>query len=386
VGDEGVRIAGLAAQPLARREGDALVPLVCAGADPLRAQLADFVRAVRGEGRPRVGAPPAGEAPRASARADLRAACARPGPARPPSVQPAGARCTLGGTMPSPRELWMGHVVAQRALRTFVVACEREGIDVLPVKGVLTAHWVGADPAKRPLSDVDVRVRPRDLSRVIALAKAHGWPLVRVSRAYRCANVTVDGVDVDVETSVGPPGLCGLRVEDMIARARRTEGALGFAHLEPEIHDHAMVLAVNAFKDKLALVPEYAMRDVELVVEQPGFDAGLLAERARSTGSVTLLWIVADYMYRNAHREPWHAVALALGAPRRRAFARLLRWLGEREPPGRTVPTSGVLRKGSMALRVLSRLAADDVGDRGAAIARMAWWTLEAARLNRRAT
>ena len=71
---------------------------------------------------------------------------------------------------------------------------------------------------------------------------------MHASKQWGTFETIVDRVLVEVETSVGPPGLCGLAVDTMIAHA--TRGAEG--HLEPELHEHALLLAVNVFKDKLA--------------------------------------------------------------------------------------------------------------------------------------
>lgn len=66
---------------------------------------------------------------------------------------------------------WARHVMHLRAARTFIEACEAEGIPVLPVKGIVTAYTLYEDPAERALRDVDVRIRPQDYVRVGELSR-----------------------------------------------------------------------------------------------------------------------------------------------------------------------------------------------------------------------
>ena len=58
------------------------------------------------------------------------------------------------------------HQHAQVVLEQVLGVCRSNGIDVLPVKGVLTAHLWYADPGERPIQDVDLRVVPGELQRV----------------------------------------------------------------------------------------------------------------------------------------------------------------------------------------------------------------------------
>src|SRR5258708_7564750 len=134
----------------------------------------------------------------------------------------------MSATIPRPElAAWAHHVVHLRAARTFIEACEADGIPVLPVKGIVTAYTLYDDPAERAISDVDVRIRPRDYERVGQLARRRGWRFVEVKRAYKNYVLEVEGVLVDVECHVGPPHVCSLRIEDMLARSTRST-ILGF--------------------------------------------------------------------------------------------------------------------------------------------------------------
>src|SRR5262249_45859142 len=158
------------------------------------------------------------------------------------------------------------------------------------------------------------------------LASVHGWPVVQRSRLYANVVVEVSAIAIDVESTIGPPGLCGLPVEDMLARARSGTLAGGPALL-PELHDHALVLAVNVFKDKLIRAAPWAVADVARIVRTDAFSAPRLAELAGRSGSRTLLWIVADWMAKAHADEVWARVRAACSPVPRPAYARLYRWL-----------------------------------------------------------
>lgn len=269
---------------------------------------------------------------------------------------------------------WTVHLRAVRALRALVLPCAREGIALLPVKGILTGPLLYGDTARRPMRDCDVRLRPRDLERTLRIARREGFALEHRIRAYRSAVVVQGGVQLDLETAVGPPGLCDLRVEEMLLRARPSD-LLGFPHLVPERADHALLLCVNVFKDKLGLAGEDQLEDLRRIVRAPSFggaagnqgafDGAAFVRRVRESGATSLVWIVADYMHTERGDETWGAVARALDVPGSRGrYRRYLAKL-ERGQPRRE------------RLRLLSRLAADRPASRVEAALRMGLWGLE---------
>lgn len=253
-------------------------------------------------------------------------------------------------------------MTSARAARTFIEACESDGIAVLPVKGIVSAFTLYGDCAERPLTDVDVRVVPSDVGRVARLCRERGWRIAQRMRSYANLVALVDGVSVDVESHVGPPGMCNLHVSDMIARARWSD-ALGFRCRVPDFTDHAALLVVNVFKDKLVGAFEWSVRDLEHVATARDFDAATLAARLRESGASTLGRITADWMVRARGAARWGAVRDALGQPRpgyRRAFA----WAVDRRPLG-------------LASRILGRAAADSPRERVRALVWMALWEAE---------
>jgi len=250
------------------------------------------------------------------------------------------------------RDVWIRQTQALSALRALV---EGLGVDsVLPVKGIVTARTLYDDPVERPIADLDVRVRPEDIGRVLAFARAHGHPVRIHTRAYRTVVVEVDGIDVDAESGVGPPGMCGLTVEVMLGRSEVRSDLFGFPCRVPELYDHALVLIVNAFKDKLVLAPAWSVDDLIHLAALPTFDPGRLADRAREVGSTTLAWIVADWLGQT--NATWRAVRdVVAPSPPRPAYVRRFRRIVEGHPT-------------SVAARIATRLAPDGVGPRASAL------------------
>lgn len=251
-------------------------------------------------------------------------------------------------------------MAAVPALRAVVDALG--AANVLPVKGVVTGRTLYADPSERELSDIDVRVRGAgDLERALAYAKRDGHFVRKHSRAYGTVVLEVMGTDVDIETNIGAPGFCSLEVRDMFARATLTDDVFGFPCLVPDVHDHALLLAVNAFKDKLVLTPEWSLEDVVRIAESESFDVTRFVDLAAHVDASELVWIVADWVAPRSR--VWRSIREAIGPePPRRLYARLHRLLVNRSPT-------------SMAMRVLSRLVSDDPRARLVSLAHAVWFS-----------
>jgi hypothetical protein len=253
------------------------------------------------------------------------------------------------------------HEHARLALERVLSDCHEGGIEVLPVKGVLTAYLWYPDVGLRPIRDVDLRVRPEDLDRVQRTGMRAGWRLLGRSWAYGTLAFDVLGFLVEFEAHVGPPGLCGLRVDDMLRRALPRADVFRVQHLQPELHDHALLLCVNAFKDKLIDAPRGAVRDLELVPEQAGFSPQRLVDLARASGTAGIVWIVAAWLSRARGCGAWDAVREGIGsAGPRPLYALLFQRAILRSPPPRPL------------LRVLARIGADRPSERLRALRVMA--------------
>lgn len=266
---------------------------------------------------------------------------------------------------PSPETTaWVQQLLSAEALHAVVDLCASEGIDLLPVKGVITGRLLYDDVSERPLGDIDIRVRTRDLRRLLDAGRRAGWGIIRVQRAYANAVFDVCGRMVDVEATVGPPGLCGLTVDAMIARST-FDASLGFTHRVPELHDHALLLCVNVFKDKLVEAAAHAISDVERIARLPSFEPRRFVALAQASGATTLAWIVADWLARERAAEPWRLVREALPPPPRPRYAALFRrWI-----------EAG--RAGSLRLRLLARVAHDSPARRAEALAALAAMVVE---------
>jgi Uncharacterised nucleotidyltransferase len=247
-----------------------------------------------------------------------------------------------------PRSVWARFILARRALEMVTHGLASHAIDVLAVKGVITSEWLYEDRSERPLSDVDLRIRPRDFEAAGRASRSQGWRIARRLRAYRSLVLDVPGagIAVDVESYVGPPGLCAVSVDRMFERATRAPGGFWI----PDIHDHALLLTVNVFKDKMTHAMPWAIEDVARVIGVDGFDADTFIERIREARVTTLAWLVADWMIRHRNGDPWRDVRsrLARDARRRPAYRFVLRHLQAHDT------------EFPLPLRVLSRLGSDD--------------------------
>jgi hypothetical protein len=276
---------------------------------------------------------------------------------------------TTADQVPSASErvvAWTQQLRHTRAARAVLERLALDGVDALPVKGIVSARTLYGDLADRLLTDVDLRIRRRDFDRVVVLVKRAGWRITQHMRAYRNLVFLVDGVAFDIEAYVALPGMVRLTTEAMIARAQPSF-VLGVPHLLPEFYGHAVLFVMNAFKDKLVHAFAWSVRDLERLPENTQFTASKLAARLRDTGASTVGWVVADWMTRERRVASWGAVRDALGGePPRAAYVANLRRLRELQPHG------------ALTLRVLSRLCADRPLDRVHALARMVWWQGEA--------
>jgi hypothetical protein len=221
--------------------------------------------------------------------------------------------------------------------------------------------------ADRPITDVDIRVRARDLVRLQRVAAAAGWRCLRVGRSYRNIAYDFGALSLDVETCVGPPGLCALEVSTMLDRSERREMAPGLYVSVPEIHDHAVLLTVNVFKDKLVKAFPWAIDDLERIALLPGFHRDRFLERVGQSRITTIAWIVAAWMESARSSAAWGAIRAAIESSGhvRRVYARLFQ---------RQLAT---VDQGAMLLRLLARVGADSPFMQIEALTRAVMWTAE---------
>ena len=97
----------------------------------------------------------------------------------------------LGGAMPAPTLDWLAEQAGRNAdriarmhveLAAILGAAETADVEVMPLKGAVLSTMPGADPARRPMADLDLLVRPGDRRpasrgpRRAGLPARPGWP------------------------------------------------------------------------------------------------------------------------------------------------------------------------------------------------------------------
>jgi hypothetical protein len=224
------------------------------------------------------------------------------------------------------RSTWLSHLVATEVFRSVASTLGAHSIPVLPIKGLLTAHLLYDDISQRPIRDIDIRLRRRDFERAERLGRNQGWHAEDVALLGQVL-WRVDGIEVDVKSALGPPGLCALSTDEVFARAEQRTAPFGFPHLEPEWNDHALMLVLNVFKDGMRSTP-WAIEDLRRIVEHPPFDPVVLVDRARAGQVLTALWIVSDWMARTQGAPAWRNVRDRIGprAPSPRAAGTYALW------------------------------------------------------------
>lgn len=251
----------------------------------------------------------------------------------------------------------------RNAAREVVAALETSQIQVVAVKGLVTASTLYDDPAERPMSDIDLRIRPQHIARATALGRQAGWHVAHTSQIYPIVSFDVAGVRVEIEGTVGPPGLCALPIDQMISRAEETE-ALGFRCRFPEIHDHALQLVVNIFKDKLVEAAPWALDDVARIVRHRDFLPDRFIGLAHTSDAQTMTWIVANYFATERNDSAWCDLRNRLGAPTSPGYVRAFHYLTKQAPT-------------SLGARFIARVGSDARSSRARAFALTALRSIE---------
>jgi hypothetical protein len=251
---------------------------------------------------------------------------------------------------------WAVHRACLEALGKALEALRRVGVDPIVVKGVVLAYELYDDVALRPMADVDLRVRPRELVKAVGALRRGGWHVEFSSSQLGAFGFHIGPTLVELECTVGPPGLCGLSVARMAARSRARTLPTGITVREPDLVDHAVLLVVNAFKDKLVDCPSWSIDDLVTIASHPDFDVDVFLGRVRESRTHGLTWIVADWLARERASQRWRAIRDAMhSGPRRPLYAWALRRMRERGPK-------------STASRVLARCGSDSPASRTVAV------------------
>jgi hypothetical protein len=261
------------------------------------------------------------------------------------------------------RAVWVRFAQSEAALRKVTLALGKAGVPVLAVKGIVTSSWLYDGPGERPLTDVDVRVRPRDFRKSIEVVEAAKWRVARKVWSYRNLIFDVGGVPIDLESYVGPPGVTELSVDEMFARATRDDRGFWI----PEMYDHGVLLTVNVFKDKLRWAFPWAVEDALRIVRKVGFEPERFVGRVHDAKVVAPTWLVADWLARKHGSHVWGTIRGLLGGdqPARKTYLALARRFFASDDRWALPP------------RILLRAGSDSPSLWGGAMARAAVWELE---------
>lgn len=249
----------------------------------------------------------------------------------------------------------MRHQDALGALGAVLSTLEAAGVAALAVKGIVLAYELHADVAERPMSDVDLRILPRDLWRTYRAMKRRGFPCYWTSRQLGALVFRVGRTLVEFEASIGPPGLCAISVARMLSRSTERVVSADLRIRQPDLHDHAILMVVNAFKDKMVKCPEWSLDDLVRIGAR--IEPEMFLRRVEEARLRAVTWIVADWMARERGSAPWGMLRERLGtSPPRPEYVRaMIRMIDEAE------------ENHSLRVRVLARLGSDSrMGQLGA--------------------
>ncbi len=180
----------------------------------------------------------------------------------------------------SSRDIWLKHTQARHALALVLPALARAGVQPVLVKGVALEATLYGDSAQRAISDVDLRVLPTQFKKVREVAMRAGWTIASFYPAYGSLCLDIENMPVDIESHIGPPGLGRLRVKDLLDHgSMQTIGST--AVMVPDVTDHALLVIVNLFKDKITTAMPWAIGDLSRLVAHQDFDEQLFLARAK---------------------------------------------------------------------------------------------------------
>lgn len=130
------------------------------------------------------------------------------------------------------------------------------GFDVMVIKGGASAHMLYHQPEDRGLSDLDILIRPEDLTGISRFLLSHGCrfadvptrsPWGFVSDASFQPLITPDGagnIDLHIHPDAWPLHRA-LTSADLFDRSRRTESGITLPHPD----DHLLIMASHAARD-----------------------------------------------------------------------------------------------------------------------------------------
>ncbi len=239
-------------------------------------------------------------------------------------------------------------VLALRELQRAARSLAARGIPALPLKGVLAQLWLYDDPTDRPLTDVDVLVRPghfEEASRVLLESGFHSPRMVRGQGQVVLQGPT--GVALDLHAwPLGPHRFPRFGAGAWLRRARLARDPFDAPLWVPHPEDFYLHLVGKVLLDRIAPGREtLRWEEIARAPRRLGLDAEALQLRASETG------------LRPALRHAWFsALRSGAGASEDRAWIdHALRSIrGGVLHDGFDAVLSAALRRGSGVCRVLA--------------------------------
>lgn len=158
-------------------------------------------------------------------------------------------------------------VIAREVLSDVANVLGAQGVDVMPLKGVVLHRLVYADALDRPLKDVDVAVRSRDFDAARDALGRAGYSVVREEPgAYEVALRSERfPLSVDLHRYFAAARRFRLTPDAMFARGRRDETLFGFSVILPDDYDLYAHLLAHAVLDFVAGVGWHRPDDLALL-------------------------------------------------------------------------------------------------------------------------
>jgi hypothetical protein len=195
------------------------------------------------------------------------------------------------------------------------------GIPFVATKGIVTARQLYASPSERPLSDIDLLVAEDDLDRVCATLSDAEFDRRERFRSYRVAVFNHRGIGIDIKGVVGPTGLCALPARAVIEAS--VDGAsLGLPCRVPSLEHHALLLLINAYKDRLACVDAPATEDLRRLLDLEALPIDRFVAQCDAGHVRAIAWITVRWLRRTGPLARGREIEAALAPPPRASFSR----------------------------------------------------------------
>jgi hypothetical protein len=235
-------------------------------------------------------------------------------------------------------------------------AAFREGLDLYLLKGAAFATTLYRDPGLRPMSDIDVLVRPSCFETWSRELESLGYSLVDTSDHAKCYRRRASGVVLELHSHLtSAADFLGLGTDAILERSRPLDAGSAVRLRTLSWEDHLLHLCLHASFQHGFRQPGVNAWDARAIAERSDFDPAAFVENARED-----------------RLAPWVYGGLAMTAalwesPRLRAILSSL---------GDSVPRSVILKTRRFRAERLLAPAGNAVF--GAPIARLGWtgWNL----------